>query len=98
LTVHSRPSLSRCFSTSIVAAHRLLSTPIPTLIALLALALGFASGCGSRTIFVPEESPMRVGPSSRLRVYHRIDGVWTLSENRIEIPEGWYLVPPSYVK
>ena len=39
---------------------------------------------------------MRVGPASRLRVYHRIDGTWTLSENRIEIPEGWYLVPPSY--
>lgn len=48
-------------------------------------------------MFVPEESPMRTGPSSRIRVYHRIDGVWTLSENRIEIPEGWYLVPPSYV-
>jgi len=23
--------------------------------------------------------------------------VWTLSGNRIDIPEGWYLVPPSYV-
>jgi hypothetical protein len=31
-------------------------------------------------------------------VYHRIDGTWTLSENRIAIPEGWYLVPPSYVR
>jgi len=27
----------------------------------------------------------------------RIDGVWTLSGNRIDVPEGWYLVPPSYV-
>lgn len=68
--------------------------PIPFAVAVI----GFASGCGTRTIFVPEESPMRVGPNSRLAVYHRIDGVWTLSENQIPIPEGWYLVPPSYVK
>jgi hypothetical protein len=40
---------------------------------------------------------MRVGPSSSMRVWMRIDGVWTLSGNRIDIPEGWYLVPPSYV-
>lgn len=77
---------------------RLLEMRIPIAIALLGLVLGCLSGCGSRTIFVPEESPMRVGPKSSLRVYHRIDGVWTLSENRIEIPEGWYLVPPSFVK
>lgn len=47
---------------------------------------------------MPEESPMRVGPRADLRVYHRVDGVWTLSQNTIRIPEGWYLVPPSYVK
>lgn len=66
-------------------------------LAFLGLVLGSASGCASRTIFVPEESPMRVGPQSRIYVYHRIDGTWTLSQNRIEIPEGWYMVPPSYV-
>jgi len=55
-------------------------------------------GCApNRTVFVPEASPMRVGPSSSMRVWMRIDGVWTLSGNRIDIPEGWYLVPPSYV-
>jgi hypothetical protein len=32
-----------------------------------------------------------------MRVWMRIDGVWTLSGNRIDIPENWYLVPPSYV-
>lgn len=90
-------SCSRSWDTWSAAAYRLLSTPIPTVLAWLALVLACASGCGSRTVFVPEESPMRTGPSSRIRVYHRIDGVWTLSENRIEIPEGWYLVPPSYV-
>ena len=50
------------------------------------------------TLLVPEDSPMRVGPSSSMRVWMRLDGVWTLSGNRIEIPEGWYLVPPSYVE
>jgi hypothetical protein len=48
-------------------------------------------------VFVPEDSPMRVGPSSSMRVWMRLDGVWTLSGNRIDVPEGWYLVPPSYV-
>lgn len=48
-------------------------------------------------MFVPEASPMRVGPKARLRVYHRVAGEWTLSNNTIEIPEGWYLVPPDYV-
>jgi len=69
-----------------------------TAIVLSALAIALLSGCASRTIFVPEESPMRVGPRAELRVYHRVNGEWTLSQNRIEIPEGWYLVPPSYVK
>jgi len=65
---------------------------------LLALVHGFALGCAAnRTVFVPEASPMRVGPSSSMRVWMRLDGVWTLSGNRIDIPEGWYLVPPSYV-
>jgi hypothetical protein len=70
------------------------------LIAILfaALAAAFVSGCGSsRTVFVPEESPMRTGPNSSMRVYHRVNGEWTLSNNRIAVPEGWYLVPPSYV-
>ena len=65
----------------------------------VALALVCASGCApNRTVFVPEDSPMRVGPSSSMRVWMRLDGVWTLSGNRIEIPEGWYLVPPSYIE
>jgi hypothetical protein len=62
-----------------------------------ALVIVCASGCGSRTVFVPEESPMRVGPRANLRVYHRVEGVWKLSGNAITVPEGWYLVPPSFV-
>jgi hypothetical protein len=41
---------------------------------------------------------MRLGPSARARVYHRIDGVWVLSENAITLPEGWYIVPSRYVE
>lgn len=80
------------------AAYLSLQMPIPTLLCFVALAIGCASGCASRTVFVPEESPMRIGPRADVRVYHRVDGVWTLSQNTIRIPEGWYLVPPSYVK
>jgi hypothetical protein len=59
----------------------------------------FVTGCvASRTIFVPEESPMRVGPNNSTLVYTYEDGKWVLAENRIKIPEGWYIVPPSFVK
>lgn len=65
----------------------------------VALLLDCAFGCApNRTVFVPEASPMRVGPSSSMRVWMRIDGVWTLSGNRIDVPEGWYLVAPSWIE
>ena len=67
-------------------------------VALLALASGFVAGCGSRTVLVPESSPVRVGPSLRGRVYALVDNEWRLSPNAVEIPEGWYLVPPSFVE
>ena len=57
------------------------------------------TGCvASRTIFVPEESPMRVGPRNEMLVYTFENGQWVLSSNKIKVPEGWYLVPPSFVK
>lgn len=64
-----------------------------------ALAVAYASGC-TRTILVPEASPIRIGPATEARVY-AIDPAskeWRLSENRVEIPEGWYCVPPSFVE
>jgi hypothetical protein len=75
---------------------------MPIQIALLCLALvfGFVTGCeANRTVFVPEDSPMRIGEPGgvRMRVYHRVNGEWVLSGNQITIPEGWYMVPPSYV-
>lgn len=68
-----------------------------TMVGFAALVLGFASGC-SRTVLVPESSPIRIGPETRARVYALDGGEWVLSEGRVEIPEGWYCVPPSFVE
>jgi hypothetical protein len=64
-----------------------------------ALGLAYATGC-TRTILVREASPIRIGPRTEARVY-AVDPAskeWRLSENRVEIPEGWYCVPPSFVE
>jgi hypothetical protein len=63
-----------------------------------AVALGYASGCASRTVLVSESSPTRIGPDFRGRVYTLVDGEWRLSSDPVEIPEGWYMVPPSFVE
>jgi hypothetical protein len=68
-----------------------------TALLLSALVLAFASGCG-RTVLVSEGSPMRVGPATRAQVWTRVQGEWELSASRVEIPEGWYLMPPSFVE
>ena len=65
------------------------------------LALAFVStfvcvGC-SRVVLVTEASPIRIGPDCRAQVYTLIDGEWRLSDNRVQIPEGWWAVPPSFV-
>ena len=63
------------------------------------LVIGFACGCSNnRTVFIPEDSPIRIGPNCRSHVYTLIKGEWTLSGNTVTIPEGWYCVPPSFVK
>lgn len=64
------------------------------------LVIASASGCGNnRTIFVPEDSPMRLGPDVRARVWVRVDGSkeWVLSGNTVPLPEGYWIVPTSYV-
>jgi hypothetical protein len=63
----------------------------------VAQVLAFAIGCGPRTVLVPESSPVRIGPNVKGRVYVREGNEWTLSANDVAIPEGFYLVPPSYV-
>ncbi len=67
------------------------------LVSSVALAVASASACGPRTILVSESAPVRIGPGIKGRVYVREGGAWVLSANEVEIPEGTYVVPPSYV-
>lgn len=90
--------LSSRISRSVSSADRLPSILLLIASVFAAVALGFASGCASRTVLVSESSPTRAGPSFRGRVYALVDGEWRLSADPVEIPEGWYLVPPSFVE
>ena len=69
-----------------------------TRIAALTLSLVLASGCVSgRTVLVPDDSPIRVGPGIEGRAYVLVDGEWRLTEDVVRYPEGWYVVPPQFV-
>jgi hypothetical protein len=72
-------------------------TPTSIALACAVPAFVFATGC-ARTVLVPESSPIRIGPATRARVYALERGEWILSTHRVEIPEGWYAVPPSFVE
>lgn len=70
-----------------------------TLILGLTLLLVLASGCVSgRVVLVSEGTPTRLGPDVKARIYVLIDGTWTLTDDAVALPEGWYLLPPSFVK
>ena len=68
----------------------------------VAAAVVCATGC-ARTTLVPEGAPIRIGPNARARIYKvsppSADGrrEWVLSPAPVDIPEGWYLLPPSFV-
>lgn len=58
-----------------------------------------ATGCGNgRTVLVEEGAPIRAGRDVEGHVYTMQEGVWTISNNIVKVPEGWYLVPPSFAK
>lgn len=66
-------------------------------VAVVALLTTFVCVACSRVVLVTEASPIRIGPDCRTQVY-TLDGTeWRLGDNRVQIPEGWYCVPPSYV-
>jgi hypothetical protein len=65
-------------------------------VVLAALVVVSAIGC-DRAVFVKESSPMRMGPNVKGQVYHWVDHQWILSTNKVEFPEGTWVVPPSYV-
>lgn len=48
-------------------------------------------------MLVPEGAPIRMGPNASAHVYTFRDGDWVLSANRVTVPEGWFVVPPSFV-
>lgn len=48
-------------------------------------------------MLVADDSPVRIGPGATGTVYRLTDGEWSLSAERVALPEGWYLVPPRFV-
>jgi len=73
--------------------------PLWTLIAALTLLLALASVCAcGRTVLLPDDSPLRVGPGTTGKAYQLIEGEWRVTERAIDYPEGWYVIPPRFVK
>ena len=64
--------------------------------------LTFAAGCAMlsnrQTTLVPPGTVLKAGPGMTGRVYVRTAGEWRLSDDKVEIPEGYYLVPPETAK
>ncbi len=73
--------------------------PLWTLIAALMLFVALASACGcGRTVLLPDDSPIRVGPGTTGKAYRLIEGEWRVSDRAIQYPEGWYVIPPRFVE
>ena len=62
----------------------------------VSLVIYACAGC-SRVVLVTESSPIRIGNDCWSKVYTLHGDEWRLSDNRVQIPEGWYAVPPSFV-
>ena len=90
-------SASSIGSRSVLREGLLLGMLIGILVLLIGLPILFAAGC-SRTVLVPESSPIRIGKDCRSKVYTMVEGEWIESANTVQIPEGWYCVPPSFVE
>lgn len=88
---------SQSFSSAVSSEEALRWIQIAIWIGFAVLAVAFASGCG-RTVLVSDGSPMRIGKETVGRVYTRQNGEWVLSCDRVELPEGWYVVPPRFVE
>jgi len=63
-----------------------------TLTILLTCGIASMTGCGNpRVVLMHPTGVMRAGPDVKGHVYVKIDGEWTLSKNRLQIPEGFYI-------
>lgn len=66
------------------------------LMMLYAIALLSGFGClatSNRVVYVPDGTPMRLGQKVKARVWVKgADGKEVLSDNEVEINEGWYVL------
>lgn len=63
---------------------------------ILSLLILCVSGCANpRVVLVPPGEVIKVGPDIKGRVYVNTDKGWQLSDNKVTIPEGWYVLPPE---
>ena len=49
-------------------------------------------GCGTRTVYVPYGTPMKIREKVMVKVWVRVKGGDDL-ETEIEVQEGWYVLP-----
>lgn len=68
-------------------------------IVMLTLCAALATACApGRTVLISDDAPVRIGPETTGRIYTLIDGEWVLSDTPVQLPEGWYAVPPRFVR
>jgi hypothetical protein len=64
------------------------------------LLLLLLSGCASSVVLIPPGQSFRVGKSAAVTpsVYAGKDAqgndVWNVAPNAVQVPEGWFVVPP----
>lgn len=72
-------------------------TPPATAMLIGVCASACLTACGGdRVVLAPPDAVLRAGPGMRGRVWSETpNGGWTLSKNRVEIPEGMYILTLS---
>ena len=64
------------------------------LIAIVLAAIVLLSGCGgTRTVLIPPGEPVQLAEPVKAYVYVDVSGKRIKSENRITLPEGWWVLP-----
>ena len=60
---------------------------------ILLCGIACASGCGTRTVYVPHGSPVRLRETVRgVKIWAQDkNGEWV--PGRLDLPEGWYALP-----
>jgi hypothetical protein len=63
--------------------------------ALISLAALLLAGCGQQVVLVPPGTPVRLAEPVSAKVgVPDGHGNWPVSNARVQIPAGWYCVPP----